>query len=171
MALRISKGTGISALVAIAFVVVIGFFIHKSSDNIDSIGSSFDSQKAAQAIVSDDTGACGLTVFSPAPESTVSFPLSVKAVIDNSAAVSLGCSWGYTDTRGGSVEVLDADGNILGGGLLSLDKKEKDGTAILVSDVKLTTAAPSKNLNLIFTEENAGEDGSLDTFTMPVKTI
>ena len=49
---------------------------------------------------------CGLTVAYPIINSSITFPLVVKGVIDNSKADELGCSWNVVSSRAGEAQIF-----------------------------------------------------------------
>ena len=50
-------------------------------------------------------GACGFSVVSPPPNSTVSFPLTVKGIVDTSRAQQIGCSWMMSESTAGGAQL------------------------------------------------------------------
>jgi hypothetical protein len=168
---RTSKGYTIGLVIALLFIAFLIYLFRESKYKVDGIGDKFSSQKEAEAIATDN-GACGLIVSTPLSKTTVAFPLTVKTVVDNTQMDILGCAWSVFEAQAGFVEVIDGDGNVVGGGTLTTDEDwMTTGPVRYDAELKLTKTPSTKTLDLVFTEENPSGEGIPDTFVLPVKTI
>jgi hypothetical protein len=113
---------------------------------------------------------CGLTIDSPLPGSTVTFPLIIDATIDNTQSAALGCSWGVFEAIGGSVTLKDQSGTTLaqvplqaGGDWMTTAPTPYSATFATISNPSYTGP-----LSIIFTEDNAADAPNPDTLTLSV---
>ena len=115
---------------------------------------------------------CGLTVSSPTPNEEVVFPLTVNAVVDNTLAGELGCSWAVFEAQAALIEVMDSDNNKVGQGLLTTTEDwMTTGPVNFTSVISLDDGVSSgEELTLIFNEEDpsGGEAGIPSVLEIPV---
>ncbi len=113
---------------------------------------------------------CGLTITSPLPATTVTFPLTIQAVVDNTQAGTLGCSWTVFEAQAGTVTVKDQNGAILGTGILSTtnDWMTTAPTPYTATITSLTNPTYTGPLSLVFNEENPGDLPNPDSLTVSV---
>ncbi len=113
---------------------------------------------------------CGLTVNSPLAGSTVSFPLSVSATVDNTQSQSLGCSWTVFEAQAGSVTVKDANGNVLGQSYLKTTGNWMTTGPVVFTATIATLTNPSYTgpLTIVFEEEDVSGQGNPDTLSVNV---
>ncbi len=57
------------------------------------------------------TKSCGLTLTSPTPDSSVTFPLSVQVTVNNSQSA---CKWKILGGKAGTAQILNASGKSIG---------------------------------------------------------
>jgi hypothetical protein len=113
---------------------------------------------------------CGLTINAPLPQTVVSGPISISAVVDNTNMDQLGCSWTVFEAQAGTIELKDSNGTLLGFGLLTTTSDWMTTAPVTyIGMVTPTAPIPSgTQLSLIFTEENPSGEGIPDTLTVPV---
>jgi hypothetical protein len=113
---------------------------------------------------------CGMTITSPTEGSTVTFPLSIDATVDNTNAQSLGCSWGVFEAQAGNVQVKDPSGNILAQvPLTTTDNWMTTGPVAYTATIaSLSNPAYSGPLTLLFTEDNSSGKPNPDTLTIQI---
>lgn len=113
---------------------------------------------------------CGLTVNSPLPNTTVTFPLSLNVTVDNTQAASLGCSWTVFEAQSGTVTVKDVSGNILAQTFLSTNANWMTVSPTVYTTTIASISNPSYTgpLTLTFEEENPSGEGTPDTLVVGV---
>src|SRR3990167_11030697 len=123
------------------------------------------------------TGKCGFTVTSISPNTPVSFPLTIKGLIDNSNSQKLGCTWNMFEGQAGTAQLYynykDSGWKLLG---ISVPIQVADWTQLNTSfsttlnfnngGIGLPDGTPIK---ITFTEENASGLPPVDTYDLPVK--
>lgn len=119
-----------------------------------------------------DTSDCGLTLTTPISGAGVSFPLSVTAVVDNTDAVELGCSWTMFEAQAGYMELKDEGGAVLATGILETGEEWMTTGPVNFSGTlsPATPIAPGTLLTLIVHEEDPsdGEAGVPSTISLPL---
>ena len=118
---------------------------------------------------------CGLSITTPVPNATVSFPLIIQGVVDNSNRQSLGCSWGMFEGQAGIAQLYYYNG----GAWIALG----NSAPMLVDDWIATKTNFSVTLNftnegiglsngtpmkVVFTEENQRAKFPSKTLELPV---
>ena len=100
------------------------------------------------------------------------FPLTVNAVVDNTLAGELGCSWAVFEAQAALIEVMDSDNNKVGQGLLTTTEDwMTTGPVNFTSVISLDDGVSSgEELTLIFNEEDpsGGEAGIPSVLEIPV---
>ena len=131
----------------------------------------------ATKTVSNTSSKCGLTVTYPLPGSKISFPLTIKGVIDNSKASKLGCSWNQVQSRGGLVQAFYNLNNngwmapgipvsiITGTGATASTTAFTAQLNVYTTNLGLSSGTP---LKITFTELNEINDVNPDSFDMYV---
>ena len=179
MYMKKHKGGGILFLILEIIgllILVAGGYIYLRINNpalLDKL-STFGNYIKSEEVVK--SGNCGLVVTSPIPKSSVTFPLVIKGVVDNSDREKLGCSWQMFEGQAGTAEIYFKDGN---------NEWKKLGTTVPVpvenwmsvktffsvslnfnnEGIGLPTGTPMK---VVFTEENASGIPPVDTYELPL---
>lgn len=155
------KGFSTAGLFLIIAVVLLGAFYIRNN-------------KKAEAPVVDDKkevamSSCGLTVSSPLSNTTVAFPLSISAVVDNTNSASLGCGWTVFEAQAGVVKVMYGTTQV-GMGILSTTSNWMTSSPVpYTGAVTLSSAVVSGTpLTLVIEEENPSGEGTPDTLVIPV---
>lgn len=122
--------------------------------------------------VVEDTSDCGFTLTSPLSGASVSFPLSVTAVVDNSDAIELGCSWTMFEAQAAFMELKDEDGAVLATGVLDTGEEWMTTGPVNFSGT-LSPANPvpaGTLLTLVINEEDPsdGEAGAPSVVSVPL---
>jgi len=162
-----------SSILFIAFTLVViallGYVLMNRNENTEQSGNNENQGNTPHVPVVAQTGACGLTLADPIPGGTVSFPLTIHVAVDNTQAQSLGCSWSVFEAQAGNVKVLDANGAEVGMGLVQTTEDWMTPSRVdYYSTITLFATPISKNLTLIFTEDNPSGKLNPNTFSMPV---
>ena len=113
---------------------------------------------------------CGLTVNAPLPQTVVSGPISISAVVDNTTMSTLGCSWTVFEAQAGTIALVDANNTVLGTGLLTTTADWMTIGPVTYTGM-VTPSSPiasGTSLSLIFTEEDPSGMNTPDTLTVPV---
>jgi hypothetical protein len=112
---------------------------------------------------------CGLTVNSPLVGSTVTFPLSINATVDNSNT-SAACSWTVFEAQAGPIVIKDGAGNTLATSFLATTANwmTTAPTVYTATIASLSNPNYSGPLNIIFEEENPADFPNPDTLTVSV---
>jgi hypothetical protein len=133
-------------------------------------------EKIAEECQSVSVGKCGFSVSSPQANSSVTFPLTIKGVVDNSKAQQLGCSWSMFEGAAGGAQLYY---NYQNQGWKTLNTPR----AITVSSWMTTTTPfeftmPFDNssiglpsgtpLKIIFSEDNASGLPPVDSYELPL---
>ena len=113
---------------------------------------------------------CGLIIDNPPVGSTVTFPLTINAVVDNTQAQALGCSWVVFEAQSGTVTVKDGSGNVLAQTFLSTtaDWMTTSPTPYTATIASLSNPSYTGPLTLTFEEENPSGEGIPDTLVVNV---
>jgi hypothetical protein len=156
-----AKSLSISLFLVIAAVVAIWFLMaHKSQ------APTTPNDTNTPVALSH----CGLTVTTPLSGVAITSPISITAVVDNTMMQQLGCGWTVFEAQAGSYELKDANGAVLGSGVLTTTQDWMTSgpvtyTGQVASNVSLTSGMP---LSLVFTEEDVADMGNPDTLTVPL---
>ncbi len=110
---------------------------------------------------------CGLTINSPLVNSTVTFPLTINATVDNTGP---GCHWGVFEANAGGVEIKDQNGNTLAQTYLGTTADWMTSAATPYSATISSLSNPSYTgpLSIIFTEDNSADFPNPDMLTVSV---
>jgi hypothetical protein len=113
---------------------------------------------------------CGLTVNSPLPASTVTFPLSINATVDNTQSTTLGCSWTVFEAQAGPIKIKDGSGNTLATGVLATTANWMTTSPTIYTAMISALSNPSYvgPLSIIFEEDNPADFPNPDTLTLSV---
>ena len=113
---------------------------------------------------------CGLTVTNPTVGATVTLPLTINAIVDNTQAATLGCSWTVFEAQAGTVTVKDAQGNVLATGVMTTTSNwmTTAPTPYTATITSLSNSSYTGPLSLIFDEENPGDLPNPDQLTVAV---
>lgn len=125
-----------------------------------------------QPVEVEDTSDCGFTLTSPLAGASVSFPLSVTAIVDNTDAVELGCSWTMFEAQAAFMELKDEDGAVLATGVLDTGEEWMTTGPVNFSGT-LSPANPvpaGTLLTLVINEEDPsdGEAGAPSVVSVPL---
>jgi len=146
-----------------------------STSTISSSTITTDTTK--NTVTSSYASKCGLTVISPVIGSKITFPLTVKGIIDNSKANTLGCSWNNVLSRAGEAQVfynLKNQGWVAPGvavpiisssGLTASTTVFSVGLNVYAKNLGLTSGTPIK---ITFTENKPVDGSKQNTFDMLV---
>lgn len=114
---------------------------------------------------------CGITISNPTPTQAVTFPLTVNAIVNNSAATD-GCTWSLFEGQAGTVELKDQNGATLAKMPMQTPPQTDWMTngpvpfsAILTPSQAIPSGTP---LSLTFSEEDASGMGNSDTFSFTI---
>lgn len=153
-------------LVIIIAVVGILLGLGKKSE-APTLQAPITGEEQAQSVA---VSHCGLTVQSPLSSSTVTSPITVSAVVDNTNAQVTGCSWTVFEAQAATIALVDANNTVLGTGLLTTTDDwmttgpvSYSGTIVAQSPLLSGSA-----LSLVFTEEDPSGMNMPDTLTVPV---
>jgi hypothetical protein len=153
----------ISALAVIAIIVVCAYVISYKR-------AAAPSTNPVVIVPATPAMHCGLRVTRPLPGSQVTFPLEIKAVVDNTGAQNLGCSWGAFEAQAGSIVIQDMLNNTLATGVLSTTDNwmTSDPVAYAATIPALSNPNYTGPLVITFTEDNAQGIPNPDTLTIQV---
>ncbi len=157
-----------NTLLAILIIIVIGLGAYTISKNRAVAPSTNNNNQGQQQAVA--ASHCGLTVNSPLPGDTVTFPLTINATVDNTQAQSLGCAWTVFEAQAGPVEVLDQNGNVVAMVPLSTtsDWMTSNATQYSATITSISNPAYTGRMTLKFTEDNPSGGLNPDTLTVAV---
>lgn len=158
-----SNGSGsqkkkIMIMVVVALVLALAFYAVPRDNKVEAPTS---------ALVRTGCGADHLTVTSPVSGSVVGQAIAVEAVVDNRDA-NTDCSWTVFEAQAGTIEVRDAQGAVLGQGLLTTEEEWMTSEPVRYTGSVALTAAPSGDLTIVITEENPSGEGTPDTVAIPL---
>lgn len=118
------------------------------------------------------TEVCGFKLIAPIPNVSVTFPIAVTAVVDNSHASDIGCSWSTFEANAGPVKVVNAANAQVGFGILETTSNwMTTGPVTYYATVNQTASVTSgEPLTIMFTENDPsdGEAGPISTLAIPV---
>ncbi len=163
------KNTLIGVLVII--VIILGAYsINQRRAVAPAENGPIVSTTAGQQQQTTAASHCGLTVNSPLPNATVTFPLSINATIDNTQLSSLGCSWTVFEAQAGTVIVKDSNGSAVGQAVLSTtaDWMTSNATVYTATVSSISNPSYTGSLTLVFEEENPSGEGIADTLMVGV---
>jgi hypothetical protein len=154
------------SLIIIVFVIIVAtVLLIKETPKVDT-----GDKKPTGGIVAQKAYHCGMTVDSPIPSASVSFPLTVTATVHNAAATD-GCRWTLFEGQAGTVALNDQAGNTL----MLLPFMTTSGDWMTDAPVQFSatiapaTAIPSGTpLTLVFTEEDPSGMNTPDTISVSV---
>ena len=157
-----------NALIGILIVIVVALGVYAINKNKVVAPTNNDNQQGGGQQVA--ASHCGMTINSPLPGSTVAFPLTINATVDNTQMTSLGCSWGVFEAQAGGVEVKDGSGNVLATAPVTTTANwmTANATPYSASITALSNPNYSGPLTLVFTEDNAEGDPNPDMLTVAV---
>lgn len=115
--------------------------------------------------------ACGLTIIEPLPNAKVSFPLNVNAIVNNTKAKELDCSWGVFEAVAGVIQVKDENGKVI-----STDTPLKtnnqnwmtDPSSVYTGVIVLEDMGFKGKAVIHFTEDNSAGVDNPDTLDIPI---
>ena len=116
---------------------------------------------------------CGLTVTSPLPNSTVSFPLTVTGVINNPAATD-GCTWTMFEGQAGNIVLSDQTTfySVPSGSATPVsvtgDWMANVPVSFSTTLTPVTTIPSGTQLSITFNEEDPSGQGLAQTLVVPV---
>lgn len=117
-----------------------------------------------------DTLACSgqnVTVNAPVANSTVTFPLTVTVVVDNSNDPS--CNWGVFEAEAGIVKLKNALNVVLSAEVLSTTMNwMTTGPVTFTTVLSPSPLPPSGPLTLEFVENDPSGEGTVQTKTVPI---
>ncbi len=129
-------------------------------------------------------GKCGLQITSIEPNATISFPLTIKGLVDNTNSSKLGCSWTMFEGQAGTAKLFyrlsnnwiplqdispDKPGIIIVDDWTSLKTNFSVTLHPDIIDSAVTDSNPALSLKIVFTAENPSGDPSREmTFELPV---
>lgn len=160
---KYQKGFGtIGAVVIVVIVLVVGYFKFAKKTEAPVI-------KDKPIVKLEKMSNCGLTVNTPLGGSTISFPLSVNAIVDNTNSAKLGCSWTVFEAQAGTVKVMNGTTQV-GMGILSTTSNWMTTSPVnYTGNVTLSSpVASGTSLTLVFEEENPSGEGIVNTLVVPV---
>ena len=161
---KYQKGFGTIWLAVLAVIVVLFFVYFKMPKKTEApvIDNSL-------AVKTEKVSHCGLTVNSPLGGSTISFPLAVSAVVDNTNASKLGCSWTVFEAQAGTVKVMNGTTEVGHSVLATTSNWMTSGPVNYSSTITLSSQVSSGTpLTLVFEEENPSGEGTPDTLVIPI---
>jgi hypothetical protein len=153
-----------NSFIAILIIIIIALGAYTLTKNKAMAPSEGGNQQIGAA------SNCGLTVDSPLPGSTVTFPLTINATVDNTKMSTVGCSWTVFEAQAGGVEIKDQSGNVLAQAPLTTTS---DWMTTAATPYKATISALSNPsytgpLTLVFTEDNPSGGPNPDTLSVQV---
>ncbi len=159
-----------SSILFIAFTLIViallGFFIIQHNETIETPPVTTNNNTPPAVTT---TSNCGLSVVSPLPNTTVTFPLMVQAVVDNTQMATLGCSWTVFEAQAGVVKVYDINNIQVGFGILATTGNWMTTSPVNYSATVTLTGTPATNaLTLVFEEEDPSGNGNIDIVSIPV---
>lgn len=120
---------------------------------------------------------CGMTITAPAANASVSFPVNVSGVIDNTKASTLGCSWQMFEGQAGTAQLYylgSAAGDwytLNNPVVVPVSNWTSAGPVPFSVAVNFHDGGlgllPGTKMKIVFTEENASGSGTVDTLTLP----
>lgn len=122
---------------------------------------------APAAILRAGCGAEYLSVETPVAGGAVSQTIEVKATVDNRKATPQ-CSWTVFEAQAGVVQIRDAQGAVLGQGMLTTQDDWMTSEPVHYTGSVVLSATPSGNVTLVVTEENPSGEGTPDSVTLPL---
>lgn len=154
-----------NTLIAVLAVVVIGLGAYTIIQK-KAVTPALEEQQQARVAGSH----CGLTINSPLTGSTVTFPLTINAMVDNTAATTLGCSWGVFEANAGSVVIKDTNGNVLAQSYLATTANwmTVNPTVYNATIPSLSNPSYTGALTIMFTEDNSADIPNPDTLSIQV---
>jgi len=100
-----------------------------------------------------------ITITQPTPGSHVNFPIVFTGTIDN--RTNKDCSWTLFEGQAGSIEIRDANGAMVGIGVLeALDDWRSEGPIDIEGTVELMSPPQGSAMSVMITEENPSGVGS-----------
>lgn len=155
------KGFSTAGLVLIIALVILGAWYMKTHKKAEA---PIDESKQQVAMAS-----CGLTVSSPLSNTTVAFPLTMTAVVDNTNASELGCSWTVFEAQAGVVKVMNGVTEVGMGLLMTASDWMTVSPVTYTANITLSSAVVSGTpLTLVIEEENPSGEGTPSTIVIPV---
>lgn len=156
--------------ILIAIVIVLGAYTIWQRKAVAPSENNLIATTGGQQQQTTPASHCGLTVNSPLPNTTVSFPLAISATVDNTQAATLGCSWTVFEAQSGTVTVKDISGNILAQTFLSTTANwmTTNPTFYTTTITSISNPTYTGPLTLTFEEENPSGEGVPDTLVINV---
>ena len=157
-----------NTLIGILVVIVIGLGVYTITQR--KAGAPTTGELQPGISLSAPMEKCGLKVTYPFPGSTVAFPLTINAIIDNTQAATLGCSWTVFEAQAGTVVVKDSSGTVLANTVLTTTSNwmTTSPTPYTATVAALSNPAYTGPLTITFEEENPSGEGVPDTMVLPV---
>lgn len=158
------RHTPLGIIVVVFVIIFVTIFLVKENPNQPDQKNDNEQQEVATTPVYR----CGMTVVSPLPNSTITFPLTVSGSVNNLAATD-GCTWNMFEGYAGSVTVSDAIGAHATIGLTVngdwTGNVPVTFSGILNPPVVVASGSP---LTLTFTEEDPSGENLGTTFSYQV---
>lgn len=148
-------------IIFLLFAIILGaiFLVTKG----DGVKAPIDNGNNNPPVVAQKAYKCGLTVDTPLPGSTVSFPLTITGTIHNAVATD-NCTWTLFEGQAGTVSA--ALNNIMDVGftpiVLSGDWMTSGPVPFSITFIPASPIATGTPVTLTFVEENPSGEGSPD---------
>ncbi len=111
---------------------------------------------------------CALSVVSPLPNTTVSFPLEVKVIVDNTNAPD--CRWTVFEAQAGFISLSDVNGPIalVGSSALTTTDDWMTTSPVTYTTTLTPVSNPTGTVTITFNEEDVKGDGNAQTASYTV---
>lgn len=107
-----------------------------------------------------------LHVVTPKPNTTITSPLTVEVIVDNSQK---DCRWSVFEAQAGIIRLTDEQGNTLGQGILRTTEEWMTESPVTYSGkISFTKPDNVSNIQLVITEENPSGEGAPESIQIPL---
>lgn len=157
----------ISLIVIVFAIIVTTVLLIKENPKADDTATD---HKPTGGLVAQKAYRCGMTIDTPAPSATVSFPLTVMGTVHNAVATD-GCRWTLFEGQAGTVAVKDQTGNTLALVPFMTTTTDWMTDGPVPFSATLTPATPIATgtvLTLVVTEEDPSGMNTPDTLSFTV---
>lgn len=156
------------ALVLLAVMVIFGIYL--SFKNKAQAPSEKPINEIQTPLVTTPATQCHLTVGSPLPNTSITFPLTLTATRGDVTEV-MGCKWGIFEAVGGTVKVTDPSNTIVSQTILNATTDWMTTNPVTLVANLPTPASPIPSgtpLTITLTADQTKDDDPTVTLTIPV---
>jgi hypothetical protein len=151
------------SIIIILFAIILGAIYLVKEDN--SLPKPTENPTTKPPVTMLPAYKCGMTTNTPLPGSTVSFPLVIGGVINNSAATD-GCTWVLFEGQGGTVSISDGINTYPTMPVMIAGNWMTSGPVAFSATFTPANPIPSGTpLTITFNEENPSGEGTSDSFS------